>query len=63
MVENVEEFGPKTQPDLFGDVKLALQPKIRLRRSETAEHIAPEIALLPRRGAVKAALFRTLPPG
>jgi hypothetical protein len=44
-------------------VKLALQPKIRLRRSETAEHIALEIALLPRRGAVKAALFRTLPPG
>src|SRR5580704_10213669 len=49
MVEKVEEFGPKTQPHLFGEAKLALQPNIRLRRSETAEHIAPEIALLPRR--------------
>jgi len=35
-------------------VKLALQPKIRSRRSETAEHIAPEIALLPRRGCGKS---------
>jgi hypothetical protein len=47
VVKEVEELGSKTKAHLFGQLKLALQPKIRLRGSETAKHIALEIALLP----------------
>jgi hypothetical protein len=47
VVEEIEELGSETKPHLLGEVKLALQPKIQLRSSETAQHIAPEIALLP----------------
>ena len=30
IVEDIEELGSETEPHLLGDVKLALQPKIRL---------------------------------
>jgi hypothetical protein len=47
MVEDVEELGSETKPQPLGDVKLPLYCKIYLCSSETAQHIAPEIALLP----------------
>ena len=47
MVKDVEEFGAETQAYLFREMKLALQRNIRLRGSETAKNITPEIALLP----------------
>ena len=47
MVEDVEELGPETKPQSLGEMKLPLQRKIHLRRSETAQDIAPEISLLP----------------
>ena len=47
VVEDVEELRPETQPQFLGDVKLPLQRKICLPGPETAQLIAPEIALLP----------------
>src|SRR5215472_12917563 len=46
VVEDVEELGSETKPDLLGELKLALEGHVRLRGSETAQNIAPEIALL-----------------
>ena len=46
MVEDIEELSPEAEIQLFGDVKLPLQGNIGLPSSETAKHIAPEIALL-----------------
>lgn len=63
VIEDVEELGTETKTELFTEVKLALQPKIRLRSSETAQHITPEIALLSHGAGVKAALLKILPPG
>ena len=47
VVEDVEELGPETKPHLLSEVKLPLQRDIGLCSSETAQYIAPEIALLP----------------
>jgi hypothetical protein len=47
VVEDVEELGAETKPQSLGDVELPLHRKIRLPGSETPQHIAPEIALLP----------------
>jgi hypothetical protein len=63
VVEDVEELGLKTKPHLLSKMKLALQRYIRLRSSETAQHVAPENALLPGGGGIKAALLKILPPG
>ena len=48
MVKDIEKFGPETKPHLLGNVKLALQRNIHLRSSESPQHVAPKIALLPR---------------
>lgn len=63
MVEDVEELTSKNKPHPFGQVELPLQRKICLPSSETPQHIAPEIALLPAWPGVKAALLKILPPG
>ena len=47
MVKNVEELRSEMKPYLLSDMKLSLQSKIQLGSSETPQHIAPEIALLP----------------
>ena len=46
MVEDVEELGSETKAHLLGEVKLALQGKIYLRGTETAQDIATETSLL-----------------
>src|SRR5271155_1070820 len=46
MVEKVEELAPETKPHLLGKAKLPLERDIGLPGSKTAQHIAPEIALL-----------------
>ena len=53
MVEYIEELRPEAEIQLFGEVKLPLQGKIRLPCSETPQHIAPEIALLAGRRCAK----------
>jgi len=54
MVKDIEELSSETERHLFADVKLALQPNIRLRSSETPQHIAPKIALLSLRRFAKS---------
>ena len=49
VVEDVEELSPETKPDLFREMKLALECDIRLGGSEAAKNVAPEIALRARR--------------
>ncbi len=45
VVKDVEELGSEAKAHPFGEVKLALQPNIRLHGSETPQHIAAKIAL------------------
>ena len=45
MVEDVEELASEAKAYLLRQPKLPLNGKISLERSETAQHIAPEIAL------------------
>ena len=47
MIKNVEELRAETKAYVFRDMKLTLHRNIRLRGSETAQDIAPEIPLLP----------------
>src|SRR5690349_5034421 len=47
VVKDVEELGSKTKHHLLGEVKLPLHRKIQVRCSDTAQHIASEIAVLP----------------
>ena len=47
VVKDIEKLGSEAKPHLLGQVKLPLQRKIRLPSSETPQHIAPEISLLP----------------
>src|SRR5262249_24646771 len=49
MIENVEELPPEPQVPLLGERKLPLESHVRLCRAESAQHVAPEIALCPRR--------------
>src|SRR6266567_924195 len=60
VVKDVEELGSKTKPHLFGKVKLPLQRKIRLRSSETPQHITPEITLLPNGRCSKRSFVQNL---
>ncbi len=46
VVEDVEELRTEAQPQLLGQVKLPLQPHIRLRGFETAKNVAPKVSLL-----------------
>jgi hypothetical protein len=46
VVEEVEELAPESEPHLVDQVKFPLKRDIRLPGSETAQYIAPEIALL-----------------
>ena len=46
VVEDIEELSPKAEIHLFSDAKLPLNCNIGLPSSETAQHIAREIALL-----------------
>ena len=46
VVEDIEELRTEAQPQLLGQVKLPLQPHIRLRGSETAKNVAPKVSLL-----------------
>jgi len=47
MVKDVEKFRAETKPHLLGEVKLPLQRDIGLCSSETAQHVAAEVPLLP----------------
>ena len=47
VVEEVEELASETKPHLLGEMKLPLKRDIGLPGSETPQHIAAEIALLP----------------
>src|ERR1700741_3740278 len=47
VVEDVEEFGAKTKPEPLRHCELPLQGEIRLPRSETSQHVASEITLVP----------------
>jgi hypothetical protein len=49
MVKDIEKLRSEEKSSIFGEVKLPLQGKIGLPSSETPQHIAPEIALLPGR--------------
>ena len=46
VVEDIEELGAEAKPQPLGEPELALQGHIGLPGSETAQHIASEIALL-----------------
>jgi hypothetical protein len=46
VVEEVEELAPESEPHIVDQVKFPLKCDIRLPRSETPQHIAPEVALL-----------------
>jgi len=60
VVKDVEELGSETKFHLFGEVKLPLQPNIRLRCAETAQHVAAEITLLPSRRRGESCLIENL---
>src|SRR5208337_1373365 len=47
VVEDVEELRPETEAYFLRDTKLPLKGEIELKRSEAAQDIASEIALLP----------------
>ena len=63
MVKYIEELRPEAEIQLFGDVKLPLDGNIGLPSSETAQHIAPEIALLTGRGWSKRHWIECLASG
>src|SRR5262245_41392111 len=46
MVQDIEKLGSETKRGIFGDAKPALNRNVGLRRSESAQHITSEIALL-----------------
>ena len=48
VVQDVEEFASQAKRRFLGDAKGPLQSEISLRSVETAQHVAPEIALLAR---------------
>lgn len=50
MIKDVEEFGTETKIESLGEMKLALEGKIDLRRAEATKHVAPKITLRPRGG-------------
>ena len=51
MIQRIEEPGAEAQPHALPEPNDPPQPEIGLRGSEPAQHVAPEIALLPgRRG-------------
>ena len=63
MVEDVEELGSEAKPQPLGELKLPLESTIQLCSSETPQHIAPEIALLPLGRYGESCLLKILPPG
>jgi len=63
VVGDVEDLGPEVKPQPFGKVKLTLQGKIRLRSSETPQHVASEIALLATGRRSKSYLIENLAAG
>src|SRR5262249_42762825 len=62
VVKDVEELGPEAKAGAFGDAKHPLHPDIRLRRVEPAQHIAAEVALLPRGRCRKSRFVQNLAP-
>jgi hypothetical protein len=63
VVEQVEKLGSETKSRLLGQMKLTLQGKIRLRSSETAKHVASEIALLSCGRCSKSCFIENLAAG
>ena len=63
VVENVEELGPEAKRQPLGESELALQGHIGLPGSETAQHIAAEIALLTWRRYSESCLVENFAAG
>src|SRR5262249_50516140 len=60
VVQDVEELSPESQPHILRNVKLPLERNIRLRSSESSQHVAPEITLLPGGRSRKSRLIENL---
>jgi hypothetical protein len=60
VVKDIEKLSSETNPYLLGDAKLPLQSKIGLPSSETPQHIAPEITLLPGGRCSKSCFIKNL---
>src|SRR5262249_29612423 len=63
MVQDVEKLGPETEPRLLRDAKDTLEPDIRLRGIESAQHVAPEIPLSSNRRWDKSSFVERLTTG
>src|SRR5215469_6071296 len=50
VVKNIEKLSPEPQVQLLSEPKLSLERHVRLRCSESAQHVASEITLLSARG-------------
>jgi hypothetical protein len=62
-VEHVEELAPEAKLHPLGQMKLALEGEVRLRRSEGSSTLRLKSPCCSVVAAVNAALLRILPPG
>src|SRR5215469_4381138 len=63
MIENVEELRSEPQVPPLGERKLPLESHVRLRCPKAAQHVAPEMALRPRRSRFERVFVKNLAAG